>query len=102
MNSRQSANGFVAQSFLAVLSAFRSYATDLMNLRVPHPSRFLRRVSSYARTPLSLFSAIPLRSQRLRVNFSLAVGSDSTSIPLPVTSSARFSILDFPFLRSNP
>src|SRR5579859_6418253 len=47
-----------------------------MNLRVPHPSRSLRRVSSYDPTPPNLFSlscfsllSAPLRSQRLCVIF---------------------------------
>src|SRR5208283_5926518 len=44
-----------------------------MILRVPHPSRFLRRVGSYAPTPLTLFSRswvpLPLRTLRLCVIF---------------------------------
>ena len=34
------------------------HATNPLNLRVPHPSRFLRRVGSYAPTPQSLFSSL--------------------------------------------
>src|SRR6202030_4767579 len=59
----------VAQPFLAVLLGFPRTATQKKCLRVPHPSRFLRRVGSYDLTPRLSASSLPL----LRVLSELSV-----------------------------
>src|SRR5208283_590235 len=43
---------------LGFLLAFPGYATNPMNLRVPHPLRFLQRVGSCDPTPQRLLSSL--------------------------------------------
>jgi hypothetical protein len=84
MTSHQPTSPHVAQALLPVLQGYLfssvapascrllGFSQSILrpeNLRVPHPSRLLRRVGSYAPTPQPFFSAFPLCSPRLFVIF---------------------------------
>src|SRR5882724_5706835 len=88
-STTQPKSGFKAHPFRAALKDFRANIVQQLNLRVPHPSRRLRRVGSYDRstrasTPPFLGAlCAPCSETLLTPKLSPAAPSNSLSTPPP-------------------